>query len=219
MTKLNNSPNHLIEEVNKCLKTIVSQFYYNPFLFFNESEQQSYFYSVFYRNKHFSGSNRFPTKDGKKTNLLRLGYGSALGRNVIGENYCYDTAILNPQFILDNNFNRILSKETKYVKSFHKDDLLAIFELKDIRRSAMREAIKKDHRSLKNAKEAKWKYLIVFDSSEKDREIFKGMNFNDINNFRLIHIRVYFDKNNKKKVEVDIRPNNFLNLPTKWLKK
>jgi len=56
MAKLNNSPAGIIKEINKSLRTIISQFYY-PHLFFNESGLQCYFYAVFYRNKFFSISN------------------------------------------------------------------------------------------------------------------------------------------------------------------
>lgn len=209
--------NILTKEINKSLRTAVSQFYYYPYLFFNESGFQHYFYAVFYRNKFFSTSNLFITKDGKKTNLIHPEYESA---KRIPDKWraCYDMVILNPQFILDNEYDRITSKSIGKINSYKKDDLLAVFELKFIQQKSKiyKEQLRKDYESLKNAKEAKLKYMVVFDSVKEGLNLFDGMDFNR-KDFKLVHIKVYFDEKNKKQIKVLIKPDNFLDLPANWL--
>ena len=70
---------------------------------------------------------------------------------------------------------------------------------------------------LKNAKEALIKYMIIFSSIKDNEDILNEIEFND--NFRLVYVKVYFNNKNKKNVDVLIKPNNFLNLPSNWLKK
>ena len=220
MGTLNISKEELLKEIDKTLRTVVSQFYYYPYLFFNENGLRDYFFAVFYRNKLFSTSNLITTKDGKKTNLVHPEYGSW---ERVPEKWraCYDIVVLNPEFIKNNEYSRIVNKNISLNKlfSYNNDDLLAVFELKFIlsKSSSYKKQLTKDYNSLKNAKEALIKYMIVFSSIKDDEDLFNGIEFNY--NFRLVYIKVYFDDKNKKHVEVLIKPNNFLNLPQNWLKK
>lgn len=218
MAELDNSPDNIIKQIDKSLRTVISQFYYYPRLFFNESGLQHYFYAVFYRNKFFSATNLIRTKDGKRTNLIHPEYGSA--KNIPGKwRACYDMVILNPGFISDNDYDRITSKSIGKINEIKTDDLLAIFELKLIQHKTVgyTKQLKKDLESLKYANEAKFKYLIIFDCLEEERWPFIEVNFDDIENLRLVHIKVYFDKRNRKKIKILIKPNNFLNLPQSWI--
>lgn len=216
MTKLNNSPDNLIKEVNKCLAKAVRRFCHNHSMFFNENSLQCYLYSVLNKNKHFSISNLIKTKDKIKTNLVHANFASIKKISKDKRRPCYDLGILNPKFIPNCNYGQFINKTTRDVKSLQ-NGLLAAFELKLIQKRPLKKELEKDYESLKYAKEAKWKYMVVFDSTKTEKDVFRGFKFDS--NFRAIHIKIYFNKKNKKQIEVVIKPNNFLNLPTKWLKK
>ena len=219
MGKLNVGKEELLKEIDKTLRTVICQFYYYPHLFFNENGLRDYFFAVFYRNKFFSTSNLITTKDGKKTNLVHPEYGS-WERVPDKWRAWYDMVILNPEFIKNNEYSRVVNKNIGLNQQFscNNDDLLAVFELKFIlsKSNIYKKQLKKDYNSLKNAKEALVKYMVVFSSIKDDEDFFSEIQFND--NFRLVYVKVYFDNKNKKKIEVLIKPNNFLNLPKYWLK-
>ena len=212
--------NQLLEQVNKTIRTAISQFYYQPHLFFNERGIQDYLFAVFYRNKFFSSSNLTLTKDGKKVNLVHSEYQSA---ERIPEKWraCYDMVILNPEFIKKYDYSRVTNKlMSDYTKcQYQKGDLLAVFELKLIQQKNKTyfKQLEKDYNSLMNAKESLLKYMIVFSSIKDDLDFLRDKEWTD--ELRLIYIKVYFDKKNKKCVEILIKPNNFLNLPSNWIRK
>ena len=215
---LNVSQTELLKEIDKTLRTVISQFYYYPHLFFNENGLRDYFFAVFYRNKFFSTSNLITTEDGKKINLVHPEYGS-WERVPDKWRAWYDMVILNPKFIKNNEYLRVVNKSISLNKrfSYKNDDLLAVFELKliQIKSNIYKKQLKKDYNSLKNAKEALIRYMVVFSSIKDDEDFFNDIEWN--NNFRLVYIKVYFDNKNKKHVEVLIKPNNFLDLPESWL--
>ena len=209
-----------LQEIDKSLRMVVSQFYYRPHLFFNEVNFHNYCFAVFYRRPLFT--KLFKTKDGKLTNLIHPEYGSALKLDKSGKEgrAWYDMAILSPGFVENNDFNRVTSNYFAQIKKngYKNDDLLAVVEFKFIKQHLenFKKQIRKDYNSLKNAKEVVKKYMVIFSLLEDGGDYFGGMDW--IQDLRLIYARVYFDKNNKKHFKVIIKPNNFLNLPPSWLK-
>lgn len=208
----------LLLEINKTLKTLVSQFYYRPHIFFKESEFQHYFYSVFYKNL---GAQLFTTKDGKQVNLVHPEYEGA--RKIPGKwRPCYDMVILNPKFIERNLYERVTSKDISKINDIEKDDLLAIFELKFIPKNttAFVKQLEKDYVSISNAREGLHRYMVVFSLVQDDKDVLEFLSKKEWDErVHLVYTKVSFDKKNKKRVEVLIKPDNFLNLPSKWLKK
>ena len=201
--------------INKCLRTLVSQFYYRPHLFFNEVGFHTYCFSVFYRNPLFTKV--FKTQDGKLTNLVHPEYRSVMGKQGGKEHSWYDMVILDPQFIENNSFERVANNNI-VISHWTPKDLLAVFEFKFIREHSKHfiKQLEKDYNSLSNAKEAIKKYMIVFSLSRKNQiDYFREMIWDD--KLMLIYTTVYFE-NKKKKIEVSIKPNNFLNLSSGWLK-
>lgn len=205
----------IIQNIHKSLRTVVSQFYYRPHLFFNEIGFHNYCFAVFYRNPVFTKV--YKTKDGKDVNILHPEYGSVL-RKKGKERAWYDMVVLNPEFIKNNEYNRVANNNILFIEKtgYKNNDVLGCFEFKFIkhRSKGYVAQLKKDYESLKNAVEAVNKYMIVFSTLKDDLNYFEDMNWN--NGIKLIYSRVYFD-NNKKQVEIISKPNNLLNLPKNWL--
>ena len=153
MGTLNASKEQLLKEIDKTLRTAVSQFYYYPYLFFNENGFRDYLFAVFYRNKFFSTSNLITTKDDKKTNLVHSEYGSW---ERVPEKWraWYDMVILNPEFIKHNEYSRVVNKNIALKKKYpyEPEDLLAVIELKYILSKSYiyKKQLKKDYNSVKN---------------------------------------------------------------------
>jgi len=211
-----------LREIDKSLQAVVSKFFNRPHLFFNESGFHCYCFAAFYRNPLFR--KLFKTRDGKFTNLIHPSYGSTLKFEKFGKKEgraWYDIAILNPKFIENNDFRRVTGNYFPQIKKcgYKTDDLLAVFEFKFIkcRSESYRKQLRKDYISLKNAKEAIRKYMVVFSLVDNEMDYFKGMDW--IQDLRLIYAKVYFDKENRKHFKVTIKPNNFLSLPLTYLKK
>ncbi len=193
---------------------MVSQFYYRPFLFFNEIGFHTYCYAVFYRNPVFA--KLFTTRDGKNTNLIHPEYGS-IKTKIGGKGRAwYDLVILNPRFVQDNDLERVANNYGT-ATSYKPDDLMAVLEFKYLRSSSKEyvRQLQKDYHSLSNAVEALNKYMIVFADVKSPFDYFSGMQWDD--HTKLVYTVVDFSQIGRKQIKVLIKPDNFLKLPGQWL--
>ena len=116
----------------KTLRTIINQFHRKPDNFFNEHDFHHYCYYSFYRQKEFS--KLYKTYDGKRTNILHSEY-PTLKRYKREEPKIdpkrvrarYDMAILNPDFIVNNKFEKVRCRDISKFKSlgFRSKNLIA----------------------------------------------------------------------------------------------
>ncbi len=173
------------QKIDETLESLINQFHRKPHNFFNEHEFHQYCYHVFYGKKEFS--KQYKTLDGKKTNILKPEYptNARFSRPRIeidpkGSRSKYDMAILNPEFIRNNNYRTVTNKNIKYSKAG--DNLIAAMEFKYITTHSKNffHEIKYDLFKLKHAKEARHRYFLIF-SNTREREIdyFKNITIPD----------------------------------------
>ena len=170
------------QQIEETIKTITNQFHRKPHNFFNEHEFHQYCYHVFYSKKEFS--KQYTTLDGKKTNILKPEYPSIarfsrkrIEIDPVGVRGHYDMAILNPEFIQNNNYRTITNKNIQY-SSGNPSDLIAALEFKYITTHSknFHHEIKYDLFKLGQAKEARLKYSLIFCNTVKgERNYFTGV--------------------------------------------
>jgi len=192
--------------INSTIRTIVNQFYRKPDLFFNEHDFHHYCYHSFYRQKEFS--KLYTTRDGKRTNILHPEY-PTLKRFIRkvpkvdekGLRARYDIAILNPEFIENNDFDKVRCRDIfrfDIPEDYIANNLIAALEFKFIIRHGPKfyHEIHYDHLKLSQAEEAESKYMLVFTNTIKDKiDYFKGIKLD--RDIRIIFVAVY-DEDGKK---------------------
>ena len=214
--KLAEEYRRLIEDT---IKTVINQFHRKPYNFFNEHEFHQYCYHVFYSKKQFS--KQFKTKDEKKTNLLHPEYPTLarFSRERIeldpkGSRARYDISILNPSFIQENDFDKIQNRD---IHLFSEDELkdpsdhiIAAIEFKFINKHSKNyiHELKYDNFKLKNAREAKLKYMLVF-ANTIENEIDYFSEFDIGKDIKAIYVSVYTE-NAKKKSRTKQYPDGWL---------
>lgn len=170
------------QHIEETIKTITNQFHRKPHNFFNEHEFHQYCYHVFYSKPEFS--KQYTTLDGKRTNILKPEYPSIarFSRKRIeidpkGNRAHYDMAILDPEFIRNNDYRTVTNKDIKYA-SGKPNSLIAALEFKYITRhsKAFHHEIKYDIFKLGQASEVRLKYSLVFSNTVKgERDYFAGV--------------------------------------------
>ncbi|MCK4430260.1 MAG: hypothetical protein KAW19_03060 [Candidatus Aminicenantes bacterium] len=209
MKDSSNHQEHLKTLVLKTIKTIVNQFHRKPDVFFNEHDFHHYCYHSFYRQKEFS--KLYKTSDGRMTNILHPEY-PTLKRfsrkepkvDPEGVRARYDMAILNPDFIENNEFEKVRCRDISKFKpiDYRTKNLVAALEFKFIIKHGdqFKHEILYDHLKLKNAEEADLKCMLVF-TNTIDREIdyFKEQGLHRDKNIRYIYVAVYIEKGKKIK--------------------
>ncbi len=175
--------------VLKTVKTIVNQFHRKPDVFFNEHDFHHYCYHSFYRQKEFS--KLYTTLDGKRTNILRPEY-PTLKRFIRkgqredkkGVRARYDMAILNPDFIENNEFEKVRCRDISLfdiAKEYTANNLIAALEFKFVIKHSpiFNHEIFYDYLKLSNADEADLTYMLVFTNSTEDEiDYFKNLELN-----------------------------------------
>ena len=200
---------HLKSLVVKTVKTIVNQFHRKPDIFFNEHDFHHYCYHSFYRQKEFS--KLYKTSDGRMTNILHPEYPTLMRfsrkepkvdpKGVRARN---DMAILNPDFIVNNEFEKVRCRDISKFKSldYRTKNLVAALEFKYIIQHGdqFKHEILYDHLKLKNAEEADLKCMLVF-TNTIDREIdyFKNQGLHIDKEIKKIYVAVYIEKGKKIK--------------------
>jgi hypothetical protein len=113
----------------------------------------------------------------------------------------YDMAILNPNFIQNNQINTIVNRNIKF-SSGKENDLIAAFEFKFITNhdKKFQHEIDYDFSKLSNAQEVKLKYMLVFANTIKN-EIDYFSKIKDKKDVKIIYVIVY-EENNKKKIKI-----------------
>jgi len=212
MKESSNYHEHLKGLVLKTVKTIVHQFHRKPDIFFNEHDFHHYCYHSFYRQKEFS--RLYKTRDGRRTNILHPEY-PTLERfsrkepkvDPKGVRARYDMAILNPDFIVNNEFEKVRCRE---ISKFEPEDsrsknLIAALEFKYIIQhgTQFKHEILYDHLKLKTAYEADLKCMLVF-TNTVDREIdyFKELSLHRDKEIKKIYVAVYLENGKKIKKEI-----------------
>lgn len=202
----------LIEE---CLKTVVTKFKENSYLFFNEGGLHGYCFSVFYREPAFTA--KIQTKDGKYTNVLHPEYPTSnrfdkKKYKILNEKGysrgCYDLVILKEEFIKNSTIEQLENKNVNLIRLNH-ENILAAIEFKFIRKNSKPlHNIKWDYCKLKNGSEVSQKYMVVFSDNPKDeKEYFEDMGFNE--KFKLVYCKVDYTKN-KKQIKIIQKPEGWL---------
>ena len=194
--------------IHDSIKTIINQFHRKPDNFFNEHDFHQYFYHAFYKQKEFSM--QYDTKDGKKTIVLHPEY-PTLERfrrkppmvDENGKRARYDMAILNPEFIKQNEFEVVRCRDISKIKPDKKSiskNLIAAIEFKfiiDHNKKYIQE-IQFDNLKLANAFEAEEKYLLIFTNikeNEKELNYFKKLKKDK--DIKIYYLAV-FNENGKK---------------------
>jgi len=198
--------------INNTIKTIINQFYRKPGIFLNEHDFHHYCYHSFYRQKEFS--KLYTTLDGKKTNILHPEY-PTLKRFIRkeprvddnGVRARYDMAILNPDFVENNEFNKVRCRDISLFdipKEYTANNLIAVLEFKFIIKHStiFNHEILYDHLKLKNADEVELKYMLVF-TNTIDREIdyFKNLRLHKDKEIKKIYVAVFKKNGEKKRIE------------------
>ncbi len=210
---------HLKTLVLKTVKTVVNQFQRKPDIFFNEHDFHHYCYHSFYRQKEFS--KLYKTSDGRMTNILHPEY-PTLKRfsrkepkvDPKGVRARYDMAILNPDFIVNNEFEKVRCRDISKFKpiDYRTKNLVAAMEFKFIIKHGdqFKHEILYDHLKLKNAEEADLKCMLVF-TNTIDREIdyFKVQELHSDKEIKKIYVAV-FNKNGKKIKKETLYPKGWL---------
>jgi len=198
--------------VLKTVKTVVAQFHRKPDIFFNEHDFHHYCYHSFYRQKEFS--KLYKTHDGRMTNILHPEY-PTLNRfkrkepkvDPKGVRARYDMAILNPDFIVNNEFEKVRCRDISKFKpiDYRKKNLIAALEFKFIIQHGdqFKHEILYDYIKLKNAEEADLKCMLVF-TNTIDREIdyFKVLGLDKDKEIKKIYVVVFKQNGKKKKNEI-----------------
>jgi len=207
-----NHQEHLKTLVLKTIKTIVNQFHRKPDIFFNEHDFHHYCYHSFYRQKEFS--KLYKTSDGRMTNILHPEYPTLQKfsrKNIAidprGKRARYDIAILNPDFIVNNEFEKVRCRNISKFKpiDYRTKNLVAAMEFKFIIQhgNQFKHEILYDHIKLKNAEEADLKCMLVF-TNTVDRKIdyFKVQGLHRDKEIKKIYVAVFKKKGNKTKKEI-----------------
>jgi len=215
-----NDQEHLKTLVLKTVKTVVNQFQRKPDIFFNEHDFHQYCYHSFYRQKEFS--KLYKTSDGRMTNILHPEY-PTLKRFIRKEPWLddtgvrarYDMAILNPDFIVNNEFEKVRCRNISKFKpiDYRTKNLVAALEFKFIIQHGdqFKREILYDHIKLKNAEEADLKCMLVF-TNTIDREIdyFKNQGLHRDKEIKKIYVAVFRENGKKIKKETPY-PKGWLN--------
>jgi hypothetical protein len=191
------------------IKTIINQFHRKPDIFLNEHDFHHYCYHSFYRQKEFS--RLYETSDGRRTNILHPEY-PTLKRfsrkepkvDPKGVRARYDMAILNPNFIENNEFEKVRCRDISKFKprDYRMKNLIAAMEFKFIIKHGdqFKHEILYDHLKLKNAEEAELKYMLVFTNTiDKEIDYFKNLRLNRDKEIKKIYVAVYTEKRKKIK--------------------
>ncbi|MFW6129150.1 MAG: hypothetical protein ACOC6P_02765 [Candidatus Aminicenantaceae bacterium] len=210
---------HIKNLVLKTIKTIINQFHRKPDIFFNEHDFHQYCYHSFYRQKEFS--KMYPTSDGRMTNILHPEYPTLekfLKKeprlDEKGVRARYDMAILNPDFIENNEFEKIRCRDiSKFdAMDYRMKNLLAVLEFKFIIRhgESYKHEICYDYFKLKHAAEADLKCMLVFtNTDDKEIDYFKELGLRSDKNIKKIYVAV-FRRDGKKEKKV-------IQYPSRWL--
>ena len=196
-------------KIEETIHTIINQFHRKPHNFFNEHEFHNYCYHVFYSKKEFS--KQYVTSDGKKTNILHPEYPTLkrFRRDTIcvdpqGRRARYDMAILNPEFIQRNTFEKIRGRDISLFeeKDCTSPNLIAAIEFKFIIRHSpkFQHEINYDLFKLSKADEATHKYMLVF-ANTKEREIDYFREIDLGSGIKIAYVCVY-EESGKKRMEV-----------------
>jgi len=194
--------------IHDSIKTIINQFHRKPDNFFNEYDFHQYFYHAFYKQKEFSM--QYDTKDGKKTIVLHPEYPTLkkfrrnppmVDKN--GKRARYDMAILNPEFIKQNEFEVVRCRDISKIKPWEKGtskNLIAAIEFKFIINHSKKhiQEIKFDNLKLSYAYEAEEKYILIFANiREKEKEIDYFKDIKRDKDIKIYYLAV-FNENGKK---------------------
>jgi len=126
----------------------------------------------------------------------------------------YDMAILNPDFIVNNEFEKVRCRDISKFKpiDYRTKNLVAAMEFKFIIKHGdqFKHEILYDHLKLKNAEEADLKCMLVF-TNTIDREIdyFKVQELHSDKEIKKIYVAV-FNKNGKKIKKETLYPKGWL---------
>lgn len=205
--------------VLKTVKTIVTQFHRKPDIFYNEHDFHHYCYHSFCRQKEFS--KLYKTSDGRMTNILHPEY-PTLKRfsrkepkvDPKGKRARYDMAILNPDLIVNNEFEKVRCRDISKFKplDYRTKNLVAAIEFKFIIRHGdqFKHEILYDHLKLKNAKEADLKCILVFmNTIDRGIDYFKDQGLHTDKEIKKIYVAV-FNRNGKKKKNEILYPRGWL---------
>ncbi len=166
-------------KIAETIRTVINQFHRKPHNFFNEHEFHNYCYHVFYSKKEFS--RQYVTSDGKRTSILHPEYPTlkrfrkkTISVNPKGDRARYDMAILNPDFIEQNTFEKVRNRDISLFTNsdFTSPNLIAAIEFKFIitHGKQSQDGVSFDILKLRMADEALLKYLLVFSNTQR-REI------------------------------------------------
>jgi len=200
---------HLIE---KCIKTVVNQFFFRPDNFFSEEEFKEYLFAVFYRQKELAKV--FTTSDGRKTMLVHPEYPSVNRislENSKGYRRWYDIAILNPEFIQNNTYKVVASRNENDAVLWG-DNLIAAIEFKFLTKEVNEKIfniLNNDILKLEQAKEIIGKYCLVFSN-------YKHFNKDWLNKFNPAKTKFLFEEvfesNKRKQRYIFMKPSNWLSV-------
>ncbi|MBA3045663.1 MAG: hypothetical protein KKH41_03965 [Candidatus Thermoplasmatota archaeon] len=195
------------QKIEETIATITNQFHRKPHNFFNEHEFHQYCYYVFYSKPEFS--KQYTTLDGKKTNILKREYPSIarfsrkrIEIDPVGDRAHYDMAILNPEFIQNNNYHSVTNKDIRH-SSGNPSNLIAALEFKYITKhsKAFHHEIKYDLFKLSQAREARLKYSLIFCNTIKgERDYFEGLEISEDVDVRYVTV---WEEGGRKMVRVE----------------
>ncbi len=202
-----NRVNIMKTKIEETIHTIINQFHRKTHNFFNEHEFHNYCYHVFYSKKEFS--KQYVTLDGKKTNILHPEYPTLkrFRRDKIcidpkGVRARYDMAILNPEFIQKNTFEKIRGRDISLFeeKDFTSPNLIAAIEFKFIIKHSpkFKHEIKCDLFKLSMVDEVMFKYMLVF-ANTKEREIDYFREIDSDTGIKIAYVCVYEEGGRKKR--------------------
>ncbi len=194
--------------IDKTIKTIINQFHRKPDLFLNEHDFHHYCYHSFYRQKEFS--KLYTTQDGNRTNILHPEYPTLkrfkrkeLRVDKTGVRARYDIAILNPDFIENNKFEKVRCRDISLFelpREYKSHNLIAALEFKFIIKhgSTFKHEILYDYLKLKNAEETNLKYMLVFTNATENKiDYFVDLGLDIDDEIKKVYATVYTEEKAK----------------------
>lgn len=191
------------------IKTIINQFHRKPDIFLNEHDFHHYCYHSFYRQKEFS--RLYKTADGRMTNILHPEY-PTLERfsrkepkvDPKGVRARYDMTILNPDFIMNNEFEKVRCRDISKFRpeDYRTKNLVAALEFKFIIKHGdlFKHEILYDHLKLKSAEEADLKCMLVFTNTiDGGIDYFKDLGLDKDKEIKKVYVAIYIQRGKKIK--------------------
>ena len=179
-------------KIETIIEKLIKEFQTSPDAFFSECDFQ---YQLFHLLNVNKWNNPTITKDGKFITLVHPEYPSVnrvqLSRGK-GYRVWYDLAILNPEFIRDNDYQTVLARDERDATLWG-ENLLAAFEFKFFpkKRRNNINLVKEDCLKLSLCPEIKNRYVLVFSNYTTTLSEIQTNKSSDIKLYWITPTRVY----------------------------